>query len=461
MKVATLICGFFFTSFCLHVAYGFQHLEASEFGVVHVYPASAEAEREPNCTTDTQIMDKLLNGTGYNKFKVPQSNGIEVAVEFWVQAITSIDEITNDFELDLYINEVWLDPALSFEHLSPCKQNLSLNHQVLDKLWTPNSCFINSKVAEIHSSPFKNVFLLLYRNGSVWVNYRVRAKGPCMMNLANFPFDSQTCNLVYESFNYNNQEVQMRWNPTNGNPVYAIGEILLPDFEMTKIVAELQVVPYPAGMWDELHVRFTFKRRLAYYFLQAYMPVYLTIFISWISFSLGSRAIPARTMLGVNALLAIIFQFGNIMRNLPKVSYVKAIDVWMLGGMTFIFMSLLELAIIGHLVKDEGNVKKRPPVLCSKRRQSVPFQLTESPTPHSPKGICNYEKRFMFPVQKCELAWSKQSHFWWPSFSFRNLTPNDIDKFCSIAFPVCFSLFNIAYYSFYLMRSAARAADVC
>lgn len=63
--------------------------------------------------------------------------------------------------MEIYINEMWLDPALNFEHLNPCKDNLTLNHQVLDRLWTPNSCFINSKIAEIHESPFRNSFFFL------------------------------------------------------------------------------------------------------------------------------------------------------------------------------------------------------------------------------------------------------------------------------------------------------------
>ncbi len=42
------------------------------------------------------------------------------------------------FQMDIYINEMWMDAALNFEQLRPCKENLSLNHQVLDRLWSPN-----------------------------------------------------------------------------------------------------------------------------------------------------------------------------------------------------------------------------------------------------------------------------------------------------------------------------------
>lgn len=57
--------------------------------------------------------------------------------------------------LDLYINEFWEDPALIFDFMNPCKENISFDDKVLQKLWIPNTCFINSKTAAIHESPFR------------------------------------------------------------------------------------------------------------------------------------------------------------------------------------------------------------------------------------------------------------------------------------------------------------------
>ncbi|KJH48434.1 Cation transporter family protein [Dictyocaulus viviparus] len=385
-----------------------------------------------NCTRDTDIIDKLLNGTGYNKFRIPEDEGMTVYVEIWIQAITSIDELTNDFEMDIYITEKWLDPALNFENLSPCKGNLSLSHQVLDRLWTPNSCFVNSKIAQIHESPFRSVFLMLFPNGTVMVNYRVRVKGPCSLDLSNFPLDLQTCGLIYESFNYNNQEVRMRWSNIE-EPVRPMAQIVLPDFDLFKITANRIEEPYPAGMWDELHIMIMFERRFIWFFMQAYLPTYLTIFISWVSFALGPRAIPARTMLGVNALLAMIFQFGNIMRNLPRVSYIKAIDVWMLVSMTFIFCSLLELAIVGYKVRDEHKLSGRG---VTKKAKS----LSEG----APRGNSFYEKRFMFPPGCSATNSVTKSYTSWP--------PEKIDSISSIIFPLSFFVFNIVYWSYYIQR---------
>uniref|UniRef100_A0A1I8AYS3 Neur_chan_memb domain-containing protein n=1 Tax=Meloidogyne hapla TaxID=6305 RepID=A0A1I8AYS3_MELHA len=201
------------------------------------------------------------------------------------------------------------------------------------------------------------------------------------MDLTRFPFDNVTCALTFESFNYNTDEVEMFWSSVGVAKMR--DHIELADYLLIDIIPDRQTVPYPAGYWHELTMRFHFKRRAGWYILQAYLPTYLTIFISWISFVLGTQAIPARTMLGVNSLLAMTFQFGNIIRNLPKVSYVKAIDIWLLSCMTFVFFSLLELAWVGFLSRKEGDNKEN-----EKSTETAQQQIKIIPT----KNIGGFEE---------------------------------------------------------------------
>ncbi|KAE9421052.1 hypothetical protein Angca_008803 [Angiostrongylus cantonensis] len=427
------------------------------------------------CANDTDIINTLLKDS-YNKHYIP-SHPTQVRVDMWVQEVTAVSELTQDFEIDLYINEFWEDPALVFDYMKPCKSNISFDDKVLQKLWIPNTCFINSKNAAIHESPFRNVFLMVFANGTLWTNYRMKLTGPCDMNLKRFPFDQQRCFLTFESYNYNTGEVRMQWNQPY--PVMLLKPIQLPDFELVNFSVIAVEQMYPAGWWDELTVAFVFKRRYGWYILQGYIPTMVTIVISWISFYLGPRAIPARTMLGVNSLLAMTFQFGNIIRNLPRVSYVKAIDVWMLSGMLFIFLSLLELAVVGFMSRNEG----LPPKVKKKRkRDEVDDEFSWKGIQTSPRlelrqfwvdkrlNSTRNNKEFANddpstvnapypPVRKkhqgCNIMESLRK--WWRAQP--PLRPETVDFYSAIFFPTAYCMFNVTYWGYYLSSLSAIDDD--
>lgn len=84
------------------------------------------------------------------------------------------------------------------------------------------------------------------------------------------------------------------------------------------------------------------------------MPTILIVVISWVSFWLDVEAIPARITLGVTTLLTISSKSSGIQSNLPPVSYVKAIDVWMGACTTFVFTALLEFTFVNYLWRKRG-----------------------------------------------------------------------------------------------------------
>ncbi|VDK28358.1 unnamed protein product [Gongylonema pulchrum] len=224
----------------------------------------------------------------------------------------------------------------------------------------------------------------VFQNGTVWVNYRMSVKAPCDLDLRTFPFDSQSCMLIFESYSHNSDEVTLKWMD---EAVTLMKPIQLPDFDLVYYTTKNETMLYPNGYWDQLQVIiFVFKRRYGFYILQAYVPTYLTIIVSWVGFCMEPKALPARTTVGVSSLLALTFQFGNILKNLPPVSYIKAMDVWMLGCITFVFGTMVELAFVCYTTRCfDGNLTKS---ITPRKKISRSRRLFSEPAFLNPNGVC-------------------------------------------------------------------------
>ncbi len=51
---------------------------------------AAELDLTKRCSNETFIVGKVLNLSVYNKHRLPDANGVDVRVEFWIQVVLSI-----------------------------------------------------------------------------------------------------------------------------------------------------------------------------------------------------------------------------------------------------------------------------------------------------------------------------------------------------------------------------------
>lgn len=90
---------------------------------------------------------------------------------------------------------------------------------------------------------------------------------------------------------------------------------------------------------------------MGYYLIQIYIPSSLIVVISWVSFWLHRNASPARVQLGVTTVLTMTTLMSSTNAALPKISYVKSIDIFLGTCFIMVFAALLEYATVGYLGK--------------------------------------------------------------------------------------------------------------
>ncbi|XP_078326171.1 glycine receptor subunit alpha-2-like isoform X3 [Crassostrea virginica] len=361
-----------------------------------------------------EVLNKILNSSIYDPLIAPNYEDAfptNVSIQMVIKNIHSLDEINMDFSLDVILRQRWTDKRLEFEHNKIT--SLELDQKMIEKIWVPDSFFPQEKRAKIHTVTVPNRLLHIHKDGTVVYSMRIEMTLSCEMELQNYPLDRQLCPMTIESYSYSKENIDFQW--ANKSPV-KIPKLSLPQFKMPDAVKTTTCQSqYEVGDFACLLVELKFERNYGYYIAQIFVPSILIVMLSWVSFWVDIDATPARVSLGVLTVLTMTTQSSGARSALPRVSYIKAIDVWMAVCLTFVFLALLEFAYI-NVVSRRKSRPKRTASQCK-------LALQKDTTPMAP--IVNH------------IDFKKRARH--------------VDKIARVVFPSTFFIFNISFWVFYLV----------
>ncbi|KAK6493853.1 gamma-aminobutyric acid receptor subunit beta-1-like [Huso huso] len=311
----------------------------------------AQSVNEPsNMSYVKETVDKLLKG--YDIRLRPDFGGLplDVGMSIDIASIDMVSEVNMDYTLTMYFQQYWRDKRLSY---SGIPLNLTLDNRVADQLWVPDTYFLNDKKSFVHGVTVKNRMIRLHPDGSVLYGLRITTTAACMMDLRRYPLDEQNCTLEIESYGYTTDDIEFYWKGGE-TAVTGVANIELPQFSIMDYKMLSTKVKFTTGSYPRLSLSFQLKRNIGYFILQTYMPSTLITILSWVSFWINYDASAARVALGITTVLTMTTINTHLRETLPKIPYVKAIDIYLIGCFVFVFLALLEYAFVNYIFFGRG-----------------------------------------------------------------------------------------------------------
>ncbi|XP_006809146.1 gamma-aminobutyric acid receptor subunit rho-3-like [Neolamprologus brichardi] len=361
-----------------------------------------------------------------------------------------------DFTMTLYLRHYWKDERLAFP--SGNNQSRTFDSRLVKKIWVPDVFFVHSKRSFIHDTTKENIMLRVYPDGKILYSVRVTVTALCSMDFSSFPLDTQNCSLELESYAYNENDLMLYWK--NGNDSLRTDEIVLSQFFIEHFQASSGLAFYSStGWYNRLFITFILRRHIFFFMLQTYFPTMLMVVLSWVSFWIDRRAVPARVSLGVNHI-----KCGPVyvkMCDAFQVSYVKAVDIYLWTSFLFVFLSVIEYAAVNYCTTlEEMRKMKRGKIPSTfNASQAMAFdgcfhdndiELTTfprlAPTLTSDPLTSPTQSSDMHPTEGTRLRRQRSVR------ENVDLLVNNsymIDSYSRLAFPLSYLLFNTIYWSMY------------
>ncbi|KAK3554571.1 hypothetical protein QTP70_025522 [Hemibagrus guttatus] len=211
--------------------------------------------------------------------------------------------------------------------------------------------------------------------------------------------ESLVKSVVEVCIGYTMNDLIFEWQEKG--PVQVAEGLTLPQF-ILKGETDLRYCTkhYNTGKFTCIEVRFHLERQMGYYLIQMYIPSLLIVILSWVSFWINMDAAPARVALGITTVLTMTTQSSGSRTSLPKVSYVKAIDIWMAVCLLFVFSALLEYAAVNFVSRQHKELLR-----FHRRRRKSRKSYSRTSDEEIPESFCRVNG-----LRSFERTYGNQGH---------------------------------------------------
>ncbi|CAF1551930.1 unnamed protein product [Adineta ricciae] len=430
-------------------------------------------------SSDLKNVSSVLNDLlkSYDRHHRPTYGGEpdKVIVDIYVRSMSGISELDMEYSFDCFFRQRWTDTRLTYNQTSVMNYtSLPVSFQMFSKIWKPDTYFYNGRRSYIHSVPHVNRFFRIANDGTILYSQRLTIRASCVMDLRNLPLDAQHCTLLIGSFAYNSEETVYEWN--NNSAVDLQNNLVMNQFSLIDASVGQRILMRDNRTRSIVYVVFAFRRHVGYFLLQLYIPCILIVFLSWVGLWLNREATNDRINLGVTTVLTLIFVIIEGKKDLPKVSYVTALDLFLAVCFIFVFSTLFEFALVHYYTKartgdlnenmrdledyvirnDKTNINERDEPnndIHLLYRASVAGTSSTSSTT-SGRMACRFWRNF-----HCKPAYSKFQGRALKNIFYAN-SESRIDVLARTLYPLAFFLFNFIYWPYYLYASRQQSKDV-
>jgi len=307
---------------------------------------SVDANRE-----ETQLRNMLFSN--YNPKVRPVENitsSLTVQMGLALQNIESFDQMQESIKLNAWIRQTWNDYRLSW---NSSQSNLTFISVSKTQVWVPDTELLNAAgLPEIYTLKGG---LNLYSDGTVFYSNPVVLKMPCSLELEDFPFDTQTCNMIFGSWVYSS--LYMNLIPYNNveQQIDVLDSFSHTEWEIDELTVELQFNErdgHTNEVFNELEYNIVLSRFPHYYKLSMGMTIALVI-VSFIIMLMEPSNV-SRTSTAVFIPLTILALQLTLADKIPVVGYFTLMDNFFLCCFVSSMLVSIESGLIYSLITTES-----------------------------------------------------------------------------------------------------------